>query len=159
MAHADEDKSVNSVSVKHKHTVSRGRTVNFSKGPSQNHRKRAQLQKPCENCGGIHETKKCSAFGKTCNNCMKRNYFASVCKSSAAAKPQKPKPTKLNTFDADTDSESDNELYIATIETVNSLAFDQWSETIHVNYVCEVSIGHRCQVQCYFVINIEGCMS
>ena len=158
MAHAGEDKSVNGVSLKHKQTVSRGRTVNFSKGPSQNHsskgpsqnhRKRAQSQKPCGNCGGIHEPRKCPAFGKTCNNCMKRNHFASVCMSSAAAKPQKLKPRKLNTVDVDTDSESDNELYVATIETVNSLAFDEWSETIHVNNVpvkFQLDTGAKCNV-------------
>ena len=65
MAHAGEDNSVNAVSVKHKQTFSRARTVNFSKGLSQNHRERAQSQKPCGNCSGIHEPKKCPAFGKT----------------------------------------------------------------------------------------------
>ena len=57
---------------------------------------------------------------------MKRNHFASVCMSSAAATPQKPTHRNLNTVDVDTDSKSDNELYVATIETVNSLAFDEW---------------------------------
>ena len=38
--------------------------------------------KKCSYCGREHEIKmgKCSAFGKTCTNCLTKNHFQAVCK-------------------------------------------------------------------------------
>lgn len=36
----------------------------------------------CENCGLIHEDRKCPAFGKTCHKCQKKNHFFRMCRSS-----------------------------------------------------------------------------
>ena len=36
--------------------------------------------KQCPKCETRHEPRSCPAFGKTCNNCKKPNYFAKVCR-------------------------------------------------------------------------------
>lgn len=136
--HAGEDKPVDVFAVKHKQTN--------NKGTSQNQRKNTNSRKQCRNCGGIHDPKKCPAYGKTCNNCKKRNHFASVCMS---VKPQMTKPRKLNTVDVETDADDDHKLYVATLETVNTLQFDEWSETIYINNVpveFQLDTGAKCNV-------------
>lgn len=36
----------------------------------------------CKFCKGVHEYKKCPAFGKKCNNCGRLNHFSIACYSS-----------------------------------------------------------------------------
>ena len=36
--------------------------------------------KECPKCRTRHEPRSCPAFGKTCNNCKKRNHFGKVCR-------------------------------------------------------------------------------
>lgn len=63
----------------------------------------------------------------------------------------KPKPHKLHTLHVDdnTNSESESELFIDTIEEVNSLTMDEWKETILVNNVpvkFQLDTGAKCNV-------------
>ena len=37
--------------------------------------------KACKRCGRLHTPRKCPAFGKICQKCKNRNYFASQCLS------------------------------------------------------------------------------
>ena len=37
--------------------------------------------KKCSYCGGLHEPRKCPAYGKVCKRCNKRNHFQEVCRS------------------------------------------------------------------------------
>lgn len=61
------------------------------------------------------------------------------------------KPHKLHTLHVDdnTNSESESELFIDTIEEVNSLTMDEWKETILVNNVpvkFQLDTGAKCNV-------------
>lgn len=38
-------------------------------------------RKQCGKCGGIHEYRRCPAFGKECNKCRRVYHFARVCRS------------------------------------------------------------------------------
>ena len=75
MKELDSDSSVHGIGKdKDKSTV--------KKTPSENEEKRPPRKKfNCWNCGTRHGTRKCPAYGKTCNYCQRRNHFQSVCRS------------------------------------------------------------------------------
>ena len=58
----------------------------------------------CKYCGQSHEygIKHCPAYGKTCNNCSRKNHFASVCNSRQSSR------NKINFINAD-EQEYENE--------------------------------------------------
>lgn len=146
-----EDNSINAVATKQKQTPSQyahGNYGKFNRGTSE------KSKYPCRNCGGVHEPRQCPAYGKLCTKCNKKHHFPSVCLSSTTYKefkPMKPKPHKLHTLHVDdnTNSESESELFIDTIEEVNSLTMDEWKETILVNNVpvkFQLDTGAKCNV-------------
>lgn len=76
----------------------RSRPRSSSRNPAD--RKRASTPgRRCKYCDRIHVMSKtaCPAFGKICNNCNRRNHFASVCKSK-----EKPAVQQLDDDDSDT---------------------------------------------------------
>lgn len=146
-----EDNSINAVTTKQKQTPSQyahGNSGKFNRGTSE------KSKYPCRNCGGVNEPRQCPAYGKLCTKCNKKHHFPSVCLSSTTYKefkPMKPKPHKLHTLHVDdnTNSESESELFIDTIEEVNSLTMDEWKETILVNNVpvkFQLDTGAKCNV-------------
>ncbi|XP_049273470.1 uncharacterized protein LOC125759154 [Rhipicephalus sanguineus] len=44
-----------------------------------------KVRKKCRYCNLSHAPRKCPAYGKICNNCMKPNHFAACCTSNRAA--------------------------------------------------------------------------
>lgn len=57
--------------------------------------KEKMLEVSCKKCGGSHAPRTCPAFGKTCNNCGKRNHYAKCCTSETKK--------KLHTMDEEPD--------------------------------------------------------
>lgn len=82
--------------------------------------------------------------------CNKKHHFPLVCLSSTTYKefkPMKPKPHKLHTLrvDDNTYSESEWELFIDTIEEVNSLSMDEWKRDNPCEQcTCKITVGHGC---------------
>ena len=64
----------------------------------------------CRYCGKTHGKGQCSAYGKICSSCNKRNHFASVCLSSKQIKS-----VRVENSSDSTDYE-DNQFFIGSIE-------------------------------------------
>ncbi|GFO19565.1 retrovirus-related pol polyprotein from transposon 17.6 [Plakobranchus ocellatus] len=64
----------------------------------------------CKRCGARHEPKKCTAWGKVCKKCQKKNHFASQCKTKAIHDTAQPQEET---------SDSDEELDIGSVTQEN----------------------------------------
>ena len=51
---------------------------------------------PCSRCGTKHRFKECPAFGKTCNNCQRKNHFARCCNQEKQVRYPKSATNKQN---------------------------------------------------------------
>ena len=77
---------------------------------------------PRQFCGGRHQRGNCSAYGKTCTQCNKRNLFATVCRGKQKSEVNEvveEEPVNVGGFD----------LFVGTI-SANKL--DAWYETLKV---------------------------
>ncbi|PIK35755.1 hypothetical protein BSL78_27414 [Apostichopus japonicus] len=76
-----------SMSGKQQSLVADTETVNTKRyNPRQaqyqhNRETSAGPNRECGNCGLVHKSKQCPAFGQTCNNCGKRNHWRKKCRS------------------------------------------------------------------------------
>ena len=85
---------------------------------------------PCQYCGNQHvwDGRKCSAYGKVCNYCKKKNHFRSQCDKIKAAAGRKSTSGKLHvvcendrlTDDADPLSDSSSEYIMKVSHTLSS---------------------------------------
>lgn len=75
----------------------------------------------CKFCNQIHEYGKCSAFGKTCTKCKKRNHLAICCYSKTVSEICK------------SSDQTDNCFYIDTIDKSKYNIKNSWFEKISVN--------------------------
>ena len=75
MKELDSDSSV--------HGIRKDKNKSTRKKTSSDNEEKRPLSKTfkCWNCGTRHGSRECPAYGKTCNNCQKRNHFQSVCRS------------------------------------------------------------------------------
>ena len=64
----------------------------------------------CWNCGTRHGSRECPAYGKTCNNCQKRNHFQSVCRS-------RKKVHRLGVEQQEEEHDLDSTLFVGAVTT------------------------------------------
>lgn len=62
-----------------------------------------QNESHCSRCGYKHQTKKCPAFGQTCESCHKKNHFAKMCKLQSQQPQYKRRVHAIEQTDCETD--------------------------------------------------------
>lgn len=77
----------------------------------------------CTFCKTKHQRGKCPAYGKTCNNCKKKNHFSVACRSK-------------NVREVDYKSGEDEDDYYVDESKVSSGKY--WMEKLRINGVCDV---------------------
>ena len=55
-------------------------------------KKKVTFHKDCDYCGHSHDKGNCSAFGKTCNRCGRKNHFANKCKQNNSNSKSRNRP-------------------------------------------------------------------
>ena len=114
----------------------------------------------CGNCGSKHATGKCPAKGRKCNNCLKYNHFAKMCRSkpakqSSGGQPQTgkqakqyKKPHDILHCDVDSDDQEDEYLVINTVH-VDKKAKDEVFVNLQLNnevVTLKIDSGAKCNV-------------
>ncbi|PIK59033.1 hypothetical protein BSL78_04060 [Apostichopus japonicus] len=117
-----------SMSGKQQSLVADTETVNTKRyNPRQaqyqhNRETSAGPNRECGNCGLVHKSKQCPAFGQTCNNCGKRNHWRKKCRSKPSVNRAANKQAHeiyANAGDVDSDNPDSYGFDLETIETVN----------------------------------------
>lgn len=91
----------------------------------------------CRNCGRVHESRNCPAFGTKCKSCGIKNHWASVCRSKGRSTNFQQDSRHINAVEQDS-SESDSEfVYLGELQTVEAINGDKarnvWYQKITVN--------------------------
>lgn len=100
----------------------------------------------CNKCGWKHKSQYCPAANKECHKCKGKGHFAAMCKSMRKAGTfGKPKVHIVQ--EGDTESESEEELFIGAVETVDD--GEDWYESVKVNnrkISVKLDTGAHCNV-------------
>ena len=114
---ANEDASINSLNQR------KPETERPRKQKNEHTQTREVPSKECHKCGYKHGNNKCCAKGKRCTKCQKLNHFARVCHS----KPDARKGVHL--LD---EEDSDDELFVGCITSINTVELSEWYEELTV---------------------------
>lgn len=109
--------------------------------------------KSCGNCGRTHEAGKCTARGKTCNECGKASHFAVVCRS--CARPEKAgRQARVKAIDEVDSDEDAEECYV--IEDIAAVATSTLDDSQLITLKLESGNGLRFEpdtgVQCKIIL-------
>jgi hypothetical protein len=100
----------------------------------------------CGKCGREHRrNEKYPAEGKKCNQCFKMNDFAAMYKT----KPHKSRNPKKKMHTTESDSSSDDEFYVGSIDTPIHSLDNMWYETLEISnhpIRCQFDTGAKCNV-------------
>lgn len=87
------------------HGIGREKNKPFSRKTPSDEEKRKTFS--CWNCGTRHGLRDCPAYGKTCNNCQRRNHFQSMCRSWK----------KVHGLGVEQQHDFDSTLFVGTVTT------------------------------------------
>jgi len=125
----------------------------------------------CFNCGSKqkHKLESCTAFGKVCKACNKRNHFTSVCRSVSRTSQVKQMASISDSSEAET-SETESDEFFFKVEEVSSmqakgkqlfaaLEFTDTTDRFKTTLECQLDTGATCNVLSHrdlSVINQDG---
>jgi len=122
---------------------------------------RNKRDRNCGKCGRNHRrNERCPAEGKQCNKCFKMNHFASVCKTKSPQSRDARGKKKIHTV-SETDTSSDDEFYVGTIDTPIHTIDNTWYETLKINdqpIRIQIDTGAKCNVmsaKTFMQLNID----
>ncbi|CAG2185889.1 unnamed protein product [Mytilus edulis] len=93
----------------------------------------SQRNSKCGKCGRDHRrNEQCPAEGKKCNKCLKMNHFAAMCKTKQNKSRDFRNKKNIHTI-SESDSSSDGEFYVGTIDDPIHTIDNTWYETLKIN--------------------------
>ena len=86
-----------------------------------------EVIKKCKFCSFLHKTGSCPAYGKLCNNCIKKNYFAKCCNLKKVDNVHKYKDSSES--DENSKIFENEALFIGSVSSENFTDFDNEDST------------------------------
>ncbi|VDI06080.1 Hypothetical predicted protein [Mytilus galloprovincialis] len=109
----------------------------------------SQRNSKCGKCGRDHRrNEQCPAEGKKCNKCLKMNHFAAMCKTKQNKSRDFRNKKNIHTI-SESDSSSDGEFYVGTIDAPIHTIDNTWYETLKINNQpirFQLDTGAKCNV-------------
>ncbi|VDI20638.1 Hypothetical predicted protein [Mytilus galloprovincialis] len=109
----------------------------------------SQRNSKCGKCGRDHRrNEQCPAEGKKCTKCLKMNHFAAMCKTKQNKSRDFRNKKNIHTI-SESDSSSDGEFYVGTIDAPIHTIDNTWYETLKINNQAirfQLDTGAKCNV-------------